>query len=202
MTTTPKNSARNNSIEKRTRCFILLLLSFSRKYLTIKKEACDNTADTCNQHYNIKFHYCSSSYINSSSIDISKKRAILNARMMDGLYLPFSREPIVCLDTSKAVASSSCLIPCCFRISSSRFFKISPQYTTHDPRILLLASASPARRGGEYFHLCNGKYALHRKNIIKSTSCQADFPCRLGEIALTVFKKRCLGDWFAKAALM
>lgn len=171
MTTTPKNSARNNSIEKRTRCFILLLLSFSRKYLTIKKEACDNTADTCNQHYNIKwcfsFHYCSSSYINSSSIDISKKRAILNARMMDGLYLPFSREPIVCLDTSKAVASSSCLIPCCFRISSSRFFKISPQYTTHDPRILLLrlflpcvcanffrislASASPARLGGNIF---------------------------------------------------
>lgn len=47
---------------------------------------------------------------------MSKKRAILNAKMIDGLYLPFSSEPIVCLDTSSANANSSCEIPRCLRI--------------------------------------------------------------------------------------
>ena len=54
---------------------------------------------------------------------IPKYLAILNASMIDGLYLPFSREPMVCLDTCKAAASSSCLIFLCFLSSSSLFFK-------------------------------------------------------------------------------
>lgn len=53
---------------------------------------------------------------------IPKYRAILKARRIDGLYLPFSREPMVCRDTSRASASSSCLIPLSFRSSSSLFF--------------------------------------------------------------------------------
>ena len=52
-----------------------------------------------------------------------KKRAILIAKMMDGLYLPFSREPMVCRDTANCSASSSCFIPCCFLSSSSLFLK-------------------------------------------------------------------------------
>lgn len=61
-----------------------------------------------------------------SSIDIPKYRASLKASWMDGLYRPFSREPIVCRDTSSALAKSSCLIPRCFRSSSSRFFIGAP----------------------------------------------------------------------------
>lgn len=75
-----------------------------------------------------------------SSIDISKYRAILNANIIDGLYRPFSKEPIVCLDTSKADANSSCLIPRCFRISSNLFFKNYIPFFTY------------------------GKHALHQKD--------------------------------------
>ena len=57
-----------------------------------------------------------------------KYRAILKARMMEGLYRPFSREPMVCLETSRISASSSCLSPCSLRISSSLFFKNIPPY--------------------------------------------------------------------------
>ena len=46
------------------------------------------------------------------------------ASITEGLYLPFSRELMVCRETPMASASSSCLIPLCFRISSNRFFKI------------------------------------------------------------------------------
>ena len=55
-----------------------------------------------------------------------KYLAILKANMIEGLYRPFSKEPIVWRDTSSALAKSSCLIPLCFRNSSNRFFKISP----------------------------------------------------------------------------
>ena len=55
---------------------------------------------------------------------ILKYRASLNANVIEGLYRPFSNEPIVCLDTSNAAASSSCLIPRSFRISSKRFFTV------------------------------------------------------------------------------
>ena len=63
-------------------------------------------------------------------------RAILNARRMEGLYLPFSNEPMVCLDTSNAAASSSCRIPRLFRISSNRFFTVlhlSPEWKANFP---------------------------------------------------------------------
>lgn len=55
-----------------------------------------------------------------------KYLASLMASMTDGLYRPFSRELMVCLETPMASASSSCLMPFCFRISSSLFFKILP----------------------------------------------------------------------------
>ena len=42
-----------------------------------------------------------------SSMAISKYLAILNASSMEGLYLPFSREPMVWRETSSAEASSS-----------------------------------------------------------------------------------------------
>ena len=54
---------------------------------------------------------------------VPKYRAILKASRMEGLYRPFSRDPMVCRDTSSASASSSCLMPRAFRSSSSRFFK-------------------------------------------------------------------------------
>ena len=60
---------------------------------------------------------------------ISKYLAILKANMIDGLYLPFSKEPIVCRDTSSEEAKSSCLIPLCFRNSSKRFFTLPPRST-------------------------------------------------------------------------
>lgn len=56
-----------------------------------------------------------------SSMLILKYRASLNANVIEGLYRPFSNEPMVCRDTSSAAASSSCLIPRSFRISSKRF---------------------------------------------------------------------------------
>lgn len=59
---------------------------------------------------------------------IPKYLAILNASMIDGLYLPFSKDPIVWRDTLSAAASSSCRIPCCLRSSSKRFFiHLSPE---------------------------------------------------------------------------
>lgn len=58
-----------------------------------------------------------------SSIDILKYFDILNANKIDGLYLPFSNELIVCLDTSNSKAKSSCVIFFSFRISSNLFFK-------------------------------------------------------------------------------
>ena len=61
-----------------------------------------------------------------SSMGIPKYREILKASRMDGLYRPFSREPIVCRETSKTSASSSCLIPLAFRSSSNLFFNQSP----------------------------------------------------------------------------
>ena len=57
---------------------------------------------------------------------IWKYLAILKAKIIEGLYRPFSKEPIVWRDTSSAEAKSSCLIPLCFHNSSNRFFKISP----------------------------------------------------------------------------
>ena len=42
-----------------------------------------------------------------SSTDTSKYLASFMARIIEGLYLPFSRDPIVCLDTPIAFASSS-----------------------------------------------------------------------------------------------
>ena len=36
----------------------------------------------------------------------------LNANNIEGLYLPFSRDPIVCRETSRAAASSSVSAPC------------------------------------------------------------------------------------------
>ena len=60
-----------------------------------------------------------------SSILNPKYRAILKAKIIEGLYRPFSNEPIVCLDTSRAEAKSSCFIPFALRISSNLFFKIS-----------------------------------------------------------------------------
>ena len=81
---------------------------------------------------------------------ILKNLAILKARIIEGLYRPFSREPMVCLETSKISARSSCLIPLCFRISSSLFFKKSP------PR--------------------NGKFAFHFHNITAPAICKANFP--------------------------
>lgn len=57
---------------------------------------------------------------------ILKYLAILKAKRIEGLYRPFSKDPIVCRDTSSAEAKSSCLIPFSFRNSSKRFFKISP----------------------------------------------------------------------------
>lgn len=55
-----------------------------------------------------------------------KKLANLNANTIDGLYLPFSSEPIVCLDTPIAFARSSCLIPFSCRNFSKLFFNLSP----------------------------------------------------------------------------
>lgn len=51
-----------------------------------------------------------------------KYLAILKAKIIEGLYLPFSKEPIVCRDTSKIEANSSCVIPFALLISSSLFF--------------------------------------------------------------------------------
>lgn len=42
--------------------------------------------------------------------------------MIDGLYRPFSKEPIVCLETSTAIAKSSCFMPFSFLNSSILFF--------------------------------------------------------------------------------
>ena len=52
-----------------------------------------------------------------------KYAAILKAKSMDGLYLPFSKEPMVCLDTSRMFANSACVMPRSFLISSSLFFR-------------------------------------------------------------------------------
>ena len=54
-----------------------------------------------------------------------KYLAILKAKIIEGLYLPFSKEPIVCLDTSRIEANSSCVIPFAFLISSSLFFTLN-----------------------------------------------------------------------------
>jgi len=54
-----------------------------------------------------------------------KYLAILKAKIIEGLYLPFSKEPIVCLDTSRIEANSSCVIPFAFLISSSLFFRLN-----------------------------------------------------------------------------
>lgn len=49
-------------------------------------------------------------------------RAILKAKIIDGLYRPFSNDPMICRETSNALAKSSCLILRFFLISSRRFF--------------------------------------------------------------------------------
>ena len=53
---------------------------------------------------------------------ILKYLEIFMARMIDGLYRPFSKDPMVCRETSRSAASSSWLIPLRFLISSSLFF--------------------------------------------------------------------------------
>ena len=53
---------------------------------------------------------------------IPKYFAILYASMIDGLYRPFSKELIVCRETPKAFAISSCKIPCSFLMFSILFF--------------------------------------------------------------------------------
>ena len=81
---------------------------------------------------------------------IPKYLAILKARMIDGLYRPFSSDPMVCRDTSSAAARSSWRISFSFLISSNRFFNTSS--------------------------LLNGKFALHKKYIISKNQCQVHFP--------------------------
>lgn len=53
-----------------------------------------------------------------------KYRAILKANMIEGLYRPFSKEPIVCLETSTATAKSACFMPFSFLNSSILFFRV------------------------------------------------------------------------------
>ena len=54
----------------------------------------------------------------------AKNPDLMKINEIEGLYRPFSNEPMVCRDTSSAAASSSCLIPRSFRISSKRFFTV------------------------------------------------------------------------------
>ena len=70
-----------------------------------------------------------------------KYLAILNARIMDGLYLPFSSEPMVWRDTPSASASSSCLTPLCFRISSNLFFTLHLQNVKFTFHMLIIPYA-------------------------------------------------------------
>ena len=56
---------------------------------------------------------------------------------------------MVCLETSKEAANSSCVTPCALRISSSRFFK---------------------------WHLLGGKFALHFEHNTERGGCQVSFP--------------------------
>src|SRR6056297_1626934 len=62
--------------------------------------------------------------MNISSILLPKYLAILKANKIDGLYLPFSSELMVCLETSKISANCDWLKFFSFLISSSLFFII------------------------------------------------------------------------------
>ena len=114
---------------------------------------------------------------------IPKYRAILNASRMDGLYRPFSSEPMVCLETSSTAARSSCLIPRSLRISSRRFFMAFLL-------VLLLFTEFYGKYAFHYTRIWkNVKYTFHIYFLI-SYSCfpltsplaltgyfPADFPC-------------------------
>ena len=63
---------------------------------------------------------------------VLKYLAILNASVIDGLYLPFSIDITVCRDTPRASPSSSCRRFWDFLNSSNRFFKSSPLKVTAD----------------------------------------------------------------------
>ena len=121
-------------------------------------------------------------------MDTSKNLAILNANIMDGLYLPFSKDPTVCLDTSRAFASSSCVIPFAFRISSSLFltfnhlsrwkvyftyniiiFKQNVKLTFHlEPKIPEPFDGTPVCL--TQIKLCNANLHLFQTNIFCSSS--------------------------------
>ncbi len=95
---------------------------------------------------------------------ISKYRAILKAKMIDGLYLPFSSEPIVCLDTSSSVAKSSCLMPFDFRISSNLFFNNINLLTES---VLYIYKISQNESNVKCtFHKVNSYYFFCRYNIL------------------------------------
>jgi hypothetical protein len=67
-------------------------------------------------------HFHSSSGLKISSIRQLNNFAILKAKIRDGLYLPFSNEMIVCLDTSNFSERSSCVNPIAVRISFIKLF--------------------------------------------------------------------------------
>ena len=56
---------------------------------------------------------------------ISKYRASLNANVIEGLYRPFSNEPMVCRDTSSAAIHPSRLPPITKRTGLS---EVKPQF--------------------------------------------------------------------------
>ena len=60
----------------------------------------------------------------------SKNLAILNASCSEALYLPFSREMMVCLVTPRADASSSWVTLFCFRSSCILVFNHIPPCLT------------------------------------------------------------------------
>ena len=83
-------------------------------------------------YYNLSFfipplHPFYSSKINTSSIVMPKYTAMLWASIIDGLYLPFSRELMVCRETPMALASSSWRMPRSVLISSILFFTLIPR---------------------------------------------------------------------------